>query len=150
MELSHIDESGSARMVDVSGKPPVRRTATAAATICMAPETIAKVRDGLIKKGDVLAVARVAGINAAKKTADLIPLCHALRIDCVSIEFTVLDECIEIKANAVCTDRTGIEMEVLTAASVAALTIYDMCKAVDKNMRISDLHLLEKTKAESQ
>ena len=148
-DLSHIDESGKARMVDVSGKALVKRTAKAHSRILMAKETIRKVRDGLIKKGDVLAVARVAGISAAKKTYELIPLCHSIRIDSVTVDFDVLDDSIDITASAVCTDRTGIEMEALTAASTAALTIYDMCKAVDKNMRITDVQLLEKTKEEA-
>lgn len=146
MSLSHIDESGKATMVDVSGKPAVRRSAKAEAKVVMAPETIVQVRDGLMKKGDVLAVARVAGINAAKKTYEMIPLCHAIRIDSVSVDFDIKDDCIVVTTSAVCTDRTGIEMEVLSAASGAALTIYDMCKAVDKNMRITDLYLVEKKK----
>ena len=133
-------------MVDISAKPPVRRTAKAAARIWLAPETVALVRDGLIKKGDVLAVARIAGIGAAKKTSDLIPLCHGICIDCVTVDFTLLEDGIAIETIAVCTDKTGIEMEALTAAAIAALTIYDMCKAVDKNMRIGEIRLVEKTK----
>jgi len=148
-ELSHIDEGGNARMVDVSGKPSVKRTAKAGARVVMADATIEKVQAGLIKKGDVLAVARIAGINAAKKTYEMIPLCHAIRIDSVTVDFEVLDDSILITTCAVCTDRTGIEMEALTAASTAALTIYDMCKAVDKDMRITDVHLLEKTKEDA-
>jgi len=148
--LTHLDDTGAARMVDVSAKPAVKRTARATARIWLAPETVCLVRDGLIKKGDVLAVARVAGIGAAKRTSDLIPLCHAIRIDCVNVEFTLLDDGIAIETTAVCTDRTGIEMEALAAASVAALTIYDMCKAVDKAMRIGDIRLVEKTKSEAE
>lgn len=147
--LTHLDEAGAARMVDVSAKPPVKRTARAAARIGMDRETIALVRDGLIKKGDVLAVARIAGIGAAKRTWDLIPLCHGIQIDCVTVDFTIEDDGIAIETTAVCTDKTGIEMEALTAASVAALTIYDMCKAVDKNMRIGEIRLIEKTKSEA-
>ena len=146
MELSHIDEQGAARMVDVSNKEKVRRTARASGTINLKPETIALINDGLVKKGDVLAVARIAGIMAAKKTSDLIPLCHNIEIDHVEIQFDVGDGKINIQASATCTDKTGIEMEVLTAVSVAALTIYDMCKAADKNMVIGDITLLEKTK----
>jgi len=146
--LSHVDESGRARMVDVSGKTPVRRTASAAATIRLDPQTVRQIRENLIRKGDVLAVARVAGISAAKRTAELIPLCHNIAIDQVQVDFTVLDEAIEIRCQAVCTDKTGIEMEALTGAAVAALTIYDMCKAVDHGMLIGDLRLLEKTKAD--
>ncbi len=148
-ELSHIDEAGSARMVDVSGKPAVKRTARASAKVMVSPETIEKIRKGLLKKGDVLAVARVAGINAAKKTYEMIPLCHAIRIDSVTVEFELLADCVVITTCAICTDRTGIEMEALSAASGAALTVYDMCKAVDKEMRITDVHLVEKTKEEA-
>lgn len=148
MSLTHLDSSGAARMVDVSAKPPLKRTARATAKISLAPETVALIRAGLVKKGDVLAVARVAGIGAAKKTFDLIPLCHNIRIDGVTVDFTLLEEGIVIETTAVCTDKTGIEMEALVAASVAALTIYDMCKAVDKNMRIGEIRLLEKSKSE--
>ncbi len=148
MELTHLDEAGAARMVDVSAKPPIKRRARAAGRIWMAPETVALVRDGLIKKGDVLAVARIAGIGAAKKTSELIPLCHGIRIDCITVDFTLLDDGIAVETAAVCTDKTGIEMEALVAVSVAALAIYDMCKAADKNMRIGEIRLLEKTKSE--
>jgi len=144
--LSHVDEAGRARMVDVSGKPRVRRTATATATIRLAADTARLVRQNLIQKGDVLAVARVAGIAAAKRTTDFIPLCHNIAIDHVQVDFEVREEAIDIRCRAVCTDKTGIEMEALTGAAVAALTIYDMCKAVDRGMGIDDLRLLEKTK----
>lgn len=144
--LSHVDESGRARMVDVSGKPRVRRTATAAATIALAPRTVQLVRENLIQKGDVLAVARVAGIAAAKRASELIPLCHNIAIDHVEVGFTLQEAAIDIRCRAVCTDKTGIEMEVLTGAAVAALSIYDMCKAVDRGMVIGELRLLEKTK----
>jgi cyclic pyranopterin phosphate synthase len=146
MELSHVDDEGRAVMVDVSGKPRVRRTATAAGKILMDAATVRLIRENLLKKGDALAVARVAGINAAKRTAELIPLCHNIRIDQVTVDFALADDGVEISAAAVCTESTGIEMEALTAVSVAALTLYDMCKAVDKGMRIIEIRLLEKTK----
>ena len=146
MGLSHLDEQGKAVMVDVSSKPRVRRTARAAGKILMSAEALDAVRGSLLKKGDALAVARVAGIAAAKRTSELIPLCHNIRIDQVTVDFTLRDDGIEIEAGAVCTESTGIEMEALTAVSVAALTLYDMCKAVDKAMRITDIRLVEKTK----
>ena len=144
--LTHIDGSGKASMVDVSGKARVRRTARATCSIVMAPSTIDLVRANGMAKGDVLATARIAGIMAGKKTSDLIPLCHNIEIDRVAVDFTVEDDRIVIESLAVCTDKTGIEMEALTAASVAALTIWDMCKAVDKKMHVEGLTLLEKTK----
>ena len=147
VSLSHLDEQGKAVMVDVSSKPRVRRTAKAAGKILMAADTVKLVRDNLLKKGDALAVARVAGIAAAKRASELIPLCHNIRIDQVTVDFTLCDDGVEIEASAVCTESTGIEMEALTAVAVAALTLYDMCKAVDKEMRIADIHLVEKTKA---
>jgi len=148
MSLTHLDNKGAARMVDVSAKPLSKRKARATAGIRLAPATVALVRAGLIKKGDVLAVARVAGIAAAKKTSDLIPLCHGIRLDHVAVNFTLQADGIDVETAAVGTDRTGIEMEALTAACVAALTIYDMCKAVDKNMSIGGIRLLEKSKSE--
>jgi cyclic pyranopterin phosphate synthase len=147
MDLSHLDAEGRATMVDVSGKPRVRRAARAAGSILMQPDTVRRIRDKLLEKGDALAVARVAGIAAAKRTADLIPLCHNIRIDSVSVDFRLGDDRVDIEASAVCMESTGIEMEVLTAVAIAALTLYDMCKAVDKGMRITDVRLLEKTKA---
>jgi cyclic pyranopterin phosphate synthase len=147
--LSHVDEAGRARMVDVSGKPRVRRTASAAATIHLAAQTVRLIRENLIQKGDVLAVARVAGIAGAKRASELIPLCHNIAIDQVEVDFTVGETAIDIRCRAVCTDKTGIEMEALTGAAVAALTIYDMCKAVDRGMVIGELRLLEKTKEEA-
>jgi cyclic pyranopterin phosphate synthase len=146
MDLSHLDEQGSARMVDVSSKDRVRRTARAAGKILMRQETLRLLREGLLKKGDAFAVARVAGIAAAKRTADLIPLCHNIRIDQVSVDLALQEDGVRIEAAAICTESTGIEMEALTAVAVAALTLYDMCKAVDKEMRIVDIHLVEKTK----
>jgi cyclic pyranopterin phosphate synthase len=147
MSLSHLDEQGGARMVDVSSKERVRRTARAAGKILMQEETLTLLREGLLKKGDAFAVARVAGIAAAKRTAELIPLCHNIRIDHVSVDLALLEDGVGIEATAVCTESTGIEMEALTAVAVAALTLYDMCKAVDKGMRIADIRLVEKTKA---
>ena len=149
MSLSHLDEQGRAHMVDVSSKERVRRTARAAGKIFMQGETLRLLREGLLKKGDAFAVARVAGIAAAKRTAELIPLCHNIRIDQVSVDLALREDGVSIEATAVCTESTGIEMEALTAVAVAALTLYDMCKAVDKGMRIGDIHLVEKTKAEA-
>jgi cyclic pyranopterin phosphate synthase len=146
MTLSHVDQQGRAVMVDVSGKPRVKRTATAQGKICMGDETLRLIRDNLLKKGDALAVARVAGIAAAKKTAELIPLCHNIRIDAVTVDFVLVKDGVEIVSRAVCTESTGIEMEALTATAVAGLTLYDMCKAVDKDMRITEIRLLKKTK----
>ncbi len=149
VDFSHLDAEGRAVMVDVSGKPRVRRTARAAGTLLVADDTVRRIREQLLEKGDALAVARVAGIAAAKRTADLVPLCHNIRIDRVGVDFTLGAGRVDIEASAVCTESTGIEMEALTAVAVAALTLYDMCKAVDKGMRISDIRLLEKTKADS-
>jgi cyclic pyranopterin monophosphate synthase len=146
VDLSHLDDQGQARMVDVSAKERVRRTARASGTILMHGETLRLLREGLLKKGDALAVARVAGIAAAKRTSELIPLCHNIRIDQVIVDLALQAEGVRIEASAVCTESTGIEMEALTAVSVAALTLYDMCKAVDKDMRIVDIRILEKTK----
>ena len=148
MGLSHLDEQGKAVMVDVSSKPRVRRTARAAGKILMAAETLELVRANTLKKGDALAVARVAGIAAAKRTAELIPLCHNIRVDQVSVDFALGADGIDIEARAVCTESTGIEMEALSAVAVAALTLYDMCKAADKGMRITDIRLVSKTKGE--
>lgn len=133
-------------MVDVSGKPRVRRTARATCQVLMAPSTVALVRANGLAKGDVLATARIAGIMAGKRTSDLIPLCHNIEIDRVAVDFELRDDRVVVESLAVCVDKTGIEMEALTAASVAALTIWDMCKAVDKGMRVDGLTLLEKTK----
>ncbi len=146
MGLSHVDEHGRARMVDVSRKPQVRRTATARGTVRMAAETLQLIRDNALAKGDVLATARIAGITGGKRTADLIPLCHNIEIDQLEVELELIADGIAVSARAVCTDKTGIEMEALTAVSVACLTVYDMCKAVDKDMRIDGVQLVEKTK----
>ncbi len=145
-EFSHLDREGAARMVDVGGKEVVRRTAVAAGVIRMSRATVELLREKALPKGDVLNTARIAGVMAAKRTPDLIPLCHGLNLTSVSVEFEVGEEGIGIVATARASDRTGVEMEALTAVSVAALTIYDMCKAVDKGMVIGEIKLLEKTK----
>ena len=144
--LTHFDEEGRARMVDVTAKAPTSREAVASGTVTMKSETLRLIRDRGISKGDVLAVARVAGIMAAKRTPDLIPLCHPLNLASVTVDFTI-DEArsrVGIVTTVKLLGQTGVEMEALTATAVAALTIYDMCKAVDKEMVISDIMLLEK------
>ncbi len=143
-ELSHVDESGAVRMVDVGGKEPMRRRAVARAEVRMAAETSRILRE--LPKGDALATAQLAGIMAAKRTSELIPLCHPLPLTHVEVTLEVGDGLIEIVASAETTAQTGVEMEALTAASVAALTVYDMAKAVDKQMRIAEVVLVEKTK----
>ncbi len=147
-KFSHLDEEGAARMVDVGEKAVIRRTATAGGRVEMSPETVELLREKALPKGDALNTARIAGVMAAKRTPDLIPLCHGLNLTAVDLEFTVRDEGVEILAVARASDRTGVEMEALTAVSVAALTLYDMCKAVDKGMIIGEVKLLEKTKEE--
>ncbi|MBU4198723.1 MAG: cyclic pyranopterin monophosphate synthase MoaC [Verrucomicrobia bacterium] len=146
MKLSHLNKRGAARMIDVSRKAKVRRTARAQGKIQLQGATIRLIRAGLLKKGDALAVARIAGIGAAKKTWELVPLCHNIGIERVGVDFHIVEDGIEIKSVAVCTDKTGIEMEALTAVAVAALTLYDMCKGVDRNMKIEEIRLLGKTK----
>ena len=145
-EFSHLDGEGAARMVDVGGKEVVRRSATAAGSVRMSSGTVALLREKALPKGDALNTARIAGVMAAKRTPDLIPLCHALNLTSVDVEFEVGEREVGIVATARASDRTGVEMEALTAVSVAALTIYDMCKAVDEGMEIGDIRLLEKTK----
>lgn len=147
MPLTHIDDQGHARMVDVSEKDTTVRTACARATVRMKPQTHAMLRDGSAPKGDVLAVARVAGIMAAKKTPDLIPLCHHIALTGVelTLELDVDGEHVRIESTVRCLDRTGVEMEALSAVTVAALTVYDMLKAVDRGMRIDEVHLVSKT-----
>ena len=145
-ELSHVDESGAVRMVDVGDKPMSRRRAVASVQVQMAPETSRRLRD--LPKGDALATAQLAGIMAAKRTSELIPLCHPLPLSHIEVTLDVQDAIVGIVAIAETTAQTGVEMEALTAASVAALTLYDMCKAVDKAMTISELRLVEKTKEE--
>ena len=147
--FSHVDTEGRARMVDVSGKPHVLRTASASGRIILKPSTVALIRENQIQKGDVLTVAKIAGIAGAKRAHELIPLCHNIAIDHVDLALELDDEAVNITSRAVCTDKTGIEMEALTAVAVAALTVYDMCKAVDDAMRITDVHLVEKTKQTS-
>jgi len=142
--LTHLDEHGQARMVDVGGKPATARQAVASGRIRMSPQALAAIRAGDAPKGDVLAAARIAGIMAAKKTAELIPLCHPLALDSVTLDFVFEDDALRATATASLTGRTGVEMEALTAASVALLTIYDMAKALEKTMVIEDLRLLAK------
>jgi cyclic pyranopterin phosphate synthase len=143
-ELSHIDESGDVRMVDVGGKPLSRRRAVARAEVRMAAETARRLRE--LPKGDALATAQLAGIMAAKRTSELIPLCHPLPLTHVEVSLEVGEESVAILASAETTAQTGVEMEALTAATVAALTVYDMAKAIDKGMRIAEVVLVEKTK----
>jgi cyclic pyranopterin phosphate synthase len=143
-ELSHVDEAGDVRMVDVGGKPLSRRRAVARAELQMAPETARRLRD--LPKGDALATAQLAGIMAAKRTSELIPLCHPLPLSHVEVTLQVGEHAVEIVASAETTAQTGVEMEALTAAAVAALTVYDMAKAIDKEMRVAEVVLVEKTK----
>ncbi|MCP4155110.1 MAG: cyclic pyranopterin monophosphate synthase MoaC [bacterium] len=146
MELTHVNKQGEANMVDVSPKKIVHRVAIASGKIFLQKESIALIQNNLMKKGDVLSVARIAAICGAKKTSDLIPLCHNIPINKVDVSFEIAADHIAILSKAVCDAKTGIEMEALTAVSIAALTIYDMCKAVDKSMRIADIKLEEKHK----
>ena len=148
-KLTHLDETGAARMVDVGNKVPTRRSATAEGRIVMQPATLAAVRDGSGPKGDVLAAARIAGIMSAKKTGELIPLCHPLSLDTTSVDFAFEDGAIRVTARAALTGKTGVEMEALAAASIALLTIYDMAKALEKGMVIEHVRLLEKTGGKS-
>ena len=144
MELTHFNEQGRARMVDVSEKARTFRVARAEATVRMAKTTMDKIKEGDIGKGDVLAVAQVAGIMAAKKNSELIPMCHPLLLTKVDISFSIEDTVLHILSEVRCHGETGVEMEALTAVSVAALTVYDMCKAVQRDMRIDNVHLLYK------
>lgn len=150
-ELTHIDEQGRVRMVDVTEKAPTRRTAVAQAMIHMTAETLQRIVTGSVAKGNVLETARIAGVMAAKKTADLIPMCHPLNLTHVQVDFFPDPAAcsVRIEATARIVDQTGVEMEALTAASVAALTLYDMCKAIDKAMTITDICLLKKTGGKS-
>jgi cyclic pyranopterin phosphate synthase len=145
-DLSHVDESGAVRMVDVGSKPMSRRRAVASAFVRMAPETVQRLGD--LPKGDALTTAQLAGVMAAKKTSDLIPLCHPLPLSLVDVSLAVVGDGVEITAIAETTAQTGVEMEALVAASVAALTVYDMAKAIDKGMVVTEIKLVEKTKAE--
>ena len=149
MELTHINEQGRARMVDVTEKAETTRTAVAEGRIRMNRETAELIRTGGMAKGDVLAVAQVAGIMAAKRTPDIIPMCHSLRLTGVDIAFTLEEEAVHIRATVRCKGETGVEMEALTAVSAAALTIYDMCKAVQKDMEIGEIRLCRKTGGKS-
>ena len=147
MDFTHFNDQGRAKMVDVGEKPPTRRTATAAARVLVNENTFALIRSGGMKKGDVLTVAQVAGVMGAKRTPDLIPMCHPILMDGIDLSLH-LDEArcaVEIQATVSCDGRTGVEMEALTAVSTAALTVYDMCKAVQKDMVITDIRLLKKT-----
>ena len=144
--LSHIAEDGSARMVDVSAKPVIAREAVAAGRIRLQPQTIELISANRIAKGNVFATARIAGVQAAKQTSHLIPLCHGLNLSHADVEITAADDGVEVKCTARTSAQTGVEMEALTGVSLALLTIYDMCKAVDKEMQITDVRLLSKTK----
>ena len=148
-ELTHLDETGAARMVDVGAKAETRREAVATGRIAMSAQAAAAIRDGLVKKGDVLAVARVAGIMAAKKTSDLIPLCHPLALTRIALDLVPGETGVTATATVALTGRTGVEMEALTAVSVALLTIYDMAKALDKAMVIEGIRLVSKTGGKS-
>ena len=147
MDFTHFNDQGRAKMVDVGEKPPSRRTATAAARVLVNENTFALIRSGGMKKGDVLTVAQIAGVMGAKRTPDLIPMCHPILMDGIDLSLH-LDEAhcaVEIQATVSCDGRTGVEMEALTAVSTAALTVYDMCKAVQKDMVITDIRLIKKT-----
>ncbi len=143
-KLTHLDDQGKARMVDIGGKAESQRIAVAEGRIAMSAEALSAIRDGAVPKGDVLAAARIAGIMAAKKTAELIPLCHPLALDAVTVDFVMEDDGVRVTATASLTGRTGVDMEALTAVSVALLTIYDMAKAIDKGMVLSGVRLVEK------
>ena len=143
--MSHLDPFGGTRMADVSPKEATLRRALARCRVSMKPETTAQVANNAITKGDVLAAARVAGIQAAKRTADLVPMCHPLLVGSVQIDFTIGDDYVEVEAKVEAIDRTGVEMEAMTACAVAALTVYDMCKTADRTMSIDQLMLWEKT-----
>jgi cyclic pyranopterin phosphate synthase len=143
-KLTHLDDQGKARMVDVGGKPESQRLAVAEGRIAMSAAALEAIRDGNVPKGDVLAAARIAGIMAAKKTAELIPLCHPLALDAVHVDFALEADGVRVSASASLTGRTGVEMEAMTAVSIALLTIYDMAKAIDKGTVISAVRLIEK------
>ena len=147
--LTHLDEQGAARMVDVGSKAQTARSATATGRIAMKPEALSAIRDGAVPKGDVLAAARIAGIMAAKQTGALIPLCHPLALDSVSVECTVEEQGVRVTATASLTGKTGVEMEAMVACNIALLTIYDMAKALDKGMVIEHVRLLSKTGGKS-
>lgn len=144
MEFTHFNEEGRAHMVEVGGKDHTKRVAIARGRIKMKSETIAMIKEGLIEKGDVLSVAQIAGIMGSKKTSELIPMCHNIFLTGSDIRFNILEDSVEIESEVKTTGKTGVEMEALTAVSLAALTIYDMCKAVDKDMVIEDIRLIKK------
>jgi cyclic pyranopterin phosphate synthase len=144
-EFTHLDPLGRARMVDVSAKDPSHRRAVARCRVYMKPETASRIASGAITKGDVLAVSRVAGIQAAKQTANLLPLCHPLLVGSVFVNFRIEEAHVEVESQVDTFDRTGVEMEALTACTIAALTVYDMCKSLDRGMTIGDVALWEKT-----
>ena len=146
-DFTHFNEQGRAKMVDVGEKPPTRRTATAGARVLVSRETFELIRSGGMKKGDVLTVAQIAGVMGAKRTPELIPMCHPILVDGIDLSLSLDEErcSVEIRASVSCDGRTGVEMEALTAASVAALTVYDMCKAVQRDMVITDIRLMQKT-----
>ena len=146
-KLTHLDDAGTARMVDVGAKPDSERTAVAGGSVIMQAETLAAIRDGNVKKGDVLSIARLAGIMGAKRTSELIPLCHPLPLTHIDLDLQIDEDnnAVHIRATCRTVGKTGVEMEALTAVNVAALTIYDMAKALDREMRITDIRLLEKT-----
>ncbi len=149
-KLSHVDETGKANMVDVSGKKMQYRIASAQGFIHLGKETIELIKENKMKKGDVLTIAEIAGIQAGKKTSELIPLCHPLQITKLDVKAHLQNDGVKITCYAKCIGQTGIEMEALTAVSVALLTIYDMCKAVDKEMKIGEIHLVEKLKSDEE
>ncbi len=148
MKLTHIDEEGKARMVDVGNKPPQIRKAMAEGFIRLQAETVHLIKQNQIKKGDVLTIAEIAGIQAAKKTSELIPLCHPIALTKVAVKATLRDEGVHVTSQAKCIGQTGVEMEALTGVHIALLTVYDMCKAVDKKMQMEQIHLIEKTKTD--
>jgi cyclic pyranopterin phosphate synthase len=153
MTLTHVDEQGRARMVDVGAKPETERVAVARGRVAMRPETLGAIQAGTVGKGDVLTVAQIAGIQAAKRTHELIPMCHPLLLTHVAVELasgrSEAQAWIDVEATVRCSGKTGVEMEALTAVSVAALTVYDMCKAADRTMRITDVHLVRKSGGKS-
>jgi cyclic pyranopterin phosphate synthase len=147
-KFSHVDDQGKANMVDVGAKPDQKRVAKATGHITLKPETIQLIQDNFMKKGDVLTISEVAGIQGGKKTSDLIPLCHPLQITKLDVKATIDETGVRVNSEARCVGKTGIEMEALTAVSVALMTVYDMCKAVDKEMNVDEIRLVEKTKTD--
>ena len=147
-QLSHLNKNGKINMVDISGKPDQYRKASATGFISLLPETLELIKQNALKKGDVLSTARIAGVMAAKQTHHLIPLCHPLQISKIDIDLEIESKGIRAVSKAICTGKTGIEMEALTGVTVTLLTVYDMCKSVDKNMVLSDIRLVEKTKSD--